>query len=216
MENQDDSQWNEDAEESFYGIGSRALQANPQQPLVTDVSLWPPMSVRNSEHTTCDYQALTTSPPDPSQILGFFGPGSLSNAQFENTMNSSAAGNFDMPFQRQINSVYQPLFNPSFVGIQQYSRLPKEGWTPEQDNLLLTLRREGREYSQIADQMRIDFGIVTSENRLVKRFQKIQDQYLEVSPVLKMLSFHDFIPFSLISRANECPPLEITAPTRGD
>lgn len=79
------------------------------------------------------------------------------------------------------DSMQSPMFLPPTAATRPNRRPQKDGWTKDEDNLLLTLRKEGWEYSQIAEEMRTKLGVNRTENCLVKRLQKIQVQYLEVS-----------------------------------
>ncbi|KAK0624593.1 hypothetical protein B0T17DRAFT_245690 [Bombardia bombarda] len=71
-----------------------------------------------------------------------------------------------------------PLFIPP-LPLKPNPKLARDGWTQEQDNLLLTLRQAGWAYSDISDAMRTQLGADISVNRLVKRFDKIRELYLD-------------------------------------
>ncbi len=77
----------------------------------------------------------------------------------------------------------QSIFFPT-IPLKPNPRLSKDAFTPEQDHLLMTLKQAGKTYSDIADAMRSQLGADISVNRLVKRFDKIRELYLEVSTSL--------------------------------
>lgn len=111
-------------------------------------------------------------PQGPGTQLAPFPPLQSFNMAGPSAQNSNVTGT-------QMQSPF--LSGPTSVGSAQDVRLPRQGFTAEQDNFLLKLRREGREYSHIAKEMHQRFGIVRSENCLVKRLGVIQHKYLEVS-----------------------------------
>ncbi|KAM7206032.1 hypothetical protein V8F33_000862 [Rhypophila sp. PSN 637] len=62
------------------------------------------------------------------------------------------------------------------------SRTSREAWSPEEDKFLVGKRKEGRGFSKIGQEMFAKYGVFRSDNCLVKRLQKIQEQYLEPLP----------------------------------
>ncbi|KAH8898188.1 hypothetical protein GQ53DRAFT_802602 [Thozetella sp. PMI_491] len=74
-----------------------------------------------------------------------------------------------------------PGFLPT-LPLKSHPKLCKDSFTPEQDNLLMTLKQAGKKYSEIVDAMRSQLGAEISVNRLVKRFDKIRDLYLDALP----------------------------------
>jgi hypothetical protein len=79
------------------------------------------------------------------------------------------------------------LFMPS-LPLAPHPKLPKEGWTQAQQEMLIRGRQAGRGFVDIAEDMRLQFGVEITPNALVKRFGKIQETHLGVS----MGHFHTF------------------------
>jgi hypothetical protein len=73
-----------------------------------------------------------------------------------------------------------PAYLPQ-LPIAPNAKFEKESWTAEQDNLLFILRRSGMPFAEIVKAMQDQLGTEVSENRLVKRFGKIRESYLDVS-----------------------------------
>jgi len=71
-------------------------------------------------------------------------------------------------------------FMPS-VPVTPNRKLPREGWTQEQQNMLIKARQAGLGFTEISAKMRVKHGVEISPNALVKRFQKVQGHYLGVS-----------------------------------
>lgn len=84
------------------------------------------------------------------------------------------------------SNLFPPMFLPNNVNVSapcahpNRSRSAREVWSPEEDNLLLKRRKEGRGFAQIAQEIFSELGITRSENCLAKRLGRIQEQYLEV------------------------------------
>ncbi|KAF5575073.1 hypothetical protein FPANT_11479 [Fusarium pseudoanthophilum] len=73
--------------------------------------------------------------------------------------------------------------SPSFDGggpsTQSSASTPSSnnGWTKEQDKLLMSLKAQGLGYSAIQDEMRKQFGSTRNKNVLVKRFAVLKKRY---------------------------------------
>lgn len=80
-----------------------------------------------------------------------------------------------------------PMFMPSAPSHLNL-RLPKDGWSQELETMLIDLRRAGYKFPEISNEMRARHGVEISPNALVKRFQKIQELFLEVTEALKLRS----------------------------
>ncbi|KAK0634046.1 hypothetical protein B0T14DRAFT_508285 [Immersiella caudata] len=69
------------------------------------------------------------------------------------------------------------LFMPA-LPLTPHPKLPKEGWTQAQQEMLIKSRQSGRGFADIAEDMRVQFGVEITPNALVKRFGKIQETHL--------------------------------------
>ena len=71
-----------------------------------------------------------------------------------------------------------PFFPP--LSLKPNAKLPRDGWTQDQDNLLMTLKQAGLPYSNISEAIKTQLGADITENRLAKRFNKIREHYFDV------------------------------------
>lgn len=139
-----------------------------------------------SAYTADDYNYYTSylSPPGQS-----YGAGSLDYVSV-----GPAASPYPMSFPPQDPTASMPpgagceeSVGPSYYPMSvappchPSRRQPGEGWTPEEDNLLLTRKKEGWEMKRISRELLAKYGVDRKPNCLVKRARRIQGQYLEVS-----------------------------------
>ncbi|KAK0655075.1 hypothetical protein B0T16DRAFT_450817 [Cercophora newfieldiana] len=83
-----------------------------------------------------------------------------------------------MPAMMDDHSYHPPaLFMPA-LPLAPHPRLPKEGWTQAQQDMLIKGRQAGQGFTEISNEMRVKLGVEISPNALVKRFQKIQETHL--------------------------------------
>ncbi len=80
-------------------------------------------------------------------------------------------------------NVGSPVYMPP-PPLSTYQRPAKDGWTPDRETMLVTLRQAGHEFPEIAKQMQTRFGTEFTPNALVKRYHKLQAQFLEVRRIL--------------------------------
>lgn len=77
-----------------------------------------------------------------------------------------------------IPPVYMPV-PPVFPGY--FQQLPKEIQAQQIEIVLISLRQSGVPFAEISNTVKARFGVEMTVNSLVKRFGKLQDQYLGVS-----------------------------------
>ncbi|KAK5651309.1 hypothetical protein OQA88_12604 [Cercophora sp. LCS_1] len=75
-----------------------------------------------------------------------------------------------------------PLSNHPPASPGSTTRPSKPTWTKEHVEALVSLRQAGKGFAEISQEMRTRFGFEISPNALVKRFQKLQEQYHEPLP----------------------------------